>query len=48
MWNVKNDVFHFEPVIDFVDVYTKTTVLSIIASTFDPLAFVRLIPLAVN
>ena len=46
MWDVKNDVFHFEPVIDFVDVYTKTTMLSIIASIFDPLAFVRHIPIS--
>ena len=40
MWDVKNDVFNFEPVINFVDLYTKATMLSIIASIFDPLGFV--------
>ena len=41
MWDVKNDVFHFEPVINCVDLYTKATMLSIIVSIFDPLGFVR-------
>ena len=36
-----NGVFYCEPVINFLDVYSKATMLSIIASMFDPLGFVR-------
>ena len=37
MLDVKNDVSNFEPGVHVVDVYTKATMLSTIASISDPL-----------